>query len=382
MSTVAHSHNIAKIAAIGTGTMGPGVTLCFALAGYEVALFGRRKEGVFDCLSRIENSLRQRHELGLIDEEGINAVKKRIYPTTDLAHAVGEADFIIESIAEDIGLKRELFGQLDNLSRPDAILATNTSSLSVAEMALAVPETRRPLIVAAHFFYPGDMMPGVEVVRSEFTSARVALATKKLMQSCGKEAIILNKETPGFVVNLIQASLGYAGIRLLDEGYEPAQIDQTIGQGNIFAALRNDDFKVPANRILSRADEALELAVDSLVSLQVADRAAIAGILDVTLGLRYPVTGPLKTMDMAGLDIFRAILTNCRDFLGMDAVPKRLVNLVEAGSLGAKGVSPGQNTQGFYHWTSEGLVAAQNARLAALAAYGRSRSTWASQPAG
>lgn len=374
MNIAPSQHGIKKVTTIGTGTMGPGVTLCFALAGYEVTLYGRRQEGVDQCIAAIHASLQTHEKLGLIDTAGIRRVLRNIRNTTDFRAAVSAADFVIESVDEDLEVKQQLFRELSAICKPNAILATNTSSLSITAIAEPIIPSMRPNIVAAHFFYPGHMMPGVEIIRSDYTSDHAANATLALMHNCGKQAILLHRETPGFVVNLVQAALGYAAFDLLEKGYKPTQIDTMIGGAKLFDAIGTDNAKpeeqTDDHLILNTAKAALNNAISRLVDAGVANKAEIGGVLRATLGLRYPVTGPLLTMDMAGLDIFHAILTNCREFLGIETgVPERLVNLTNKGFIGAKTAKEGQIGYGTYSWTTEVGKRLQEDRLAALAAY-------------
>lgn len=391
------SHNgIKKITTIGTGTMGPGVALAFAQAGLEVTVYGRNPAGVADCKAAIENNLQTYVALGLIDQTEKARIANSIDYISDivqedgtrierLQEAVQDADFVIESIREDMDDKQDLLKKLDEFCKADAIIATNTSSLDIDEMKLVLSAARRLNFIAAHFFFPADMMPGMEVIRSKTTSDATASRTMALMSACLKEPILLQKATNGFVVNLVQAALGYAAFSLLEKGYTPTQIDTMIGSANLFDAIGTENAKPEAKTdnhpILQTAKSALNNAISRLVDAGVANRAEIDGVLRATLGLRYPVTGTLMTMDMAGLDVFHAILTNCREFLGIETgVPKKLVMLKDRGFIGAKTATEGRKDSdhnpindemgfGIYAWTVGMFSDLKNLRLDALADY-------------
>ena len=358
------------------------MALAFALAGIEVTFYGRREDSVNACLKNIELSLATRQRLGLIDEEQVNAVLSRIKSTTDLTEAVQDADLVIESIAENKTDKANLFAQIYQICRPGTIFATNTSSLQILEiadlasemliesgkMAPAEAADFKARIVAAHFFYPADFMPGVEVVCSQYTSGNTAQRTLELMQRCGKEAVLLAKETNGFVVNLIQASIGYAAFNLL-ERHKPELIDRTISRANIFEAVTNPEIgHKTKSPILKATYEALELAVQALLDAGVTDRKGIKQLVDATLAPRYRVTGPLKTMDMAGLDIFAKIMTNCAKLLGKTELPRLLREYISDSKFGPKTLSKMLATaSGVYSWTVRRLRVAQSGRMAELA---------------
>jgi 3-hydroxybutyryl-CoA dehydrogenase len=213
-----------KVGVVGLGTMGAGIAQLAVEAGLETV--GRE---VTDKLAetargRIEHFLTRKVEKGQIESFDISLLTL----TTDLS-AFGDCDVVIEAIVEELAPKRELFAELDRICRPDAVLASNTSALSVTEIAGATSTPER--VVGMHFFNPAPLMPLVEIVRAERTADEVFEAAYALGERLGKHPIRCN-DTPGFVVNRVLIPLLNDCIRVLDEAQvTPADLDAGMKHG-------------------------------------------------------------------------------------------------------------------------------------------------------
>jgi 3-hydroxybutyryl-CoA dehydrogenase len=276
-----------KVGVVGLGTMGAGIAQLAVEAGLETVGREVTDELGESARGRIEHFLTRKVEKGQIDsfEIGLLAL------TTDLA-AFADCDVVIEAIVEELAPKRELFAELDRICRPDALLATNTSALSVTEIAGATSTPER--VVGMHFFNPAPLMPLVEIVRAERTSSEAFDAAFALAGRLGKHPIRCN-DTPGFVVNRVLIPLLNDCIRVLDEAQvTPADLD---------AGMRH--------------------------------------------GAGWPL-GPCELVDMVGIDIHvhasEALWKKLRE--PRMAPPPRLVAMANAGLLGRK------TGRGFYEYES------------------------------
>ncbi len=192
-------HNVTKVGVVGTGTMASGIAQVFAENGYDVVYVGRSQEKLDGVLAYITKNLDRAIERGKIDEDGKSNVLGRLSGSTE-REALADADVIIEAIAEDMDIKKELFTDLDRIAKPGAILATTTSSLSVGELAAV---TSRPGdVVGIHFFNPAPVMRLVEVVSAESTKPDVAETAKALSLSIGKHPVSCG-DRAGFIVNCL-----------------------------------------------------------------------------------------------------------------------------------------------------------------------------------
>ncbi len=192
--------HIKKIAVIGAGTMGHGIAEVAAYSGYEVYVYDIKQEFLDNALNRIRWSLDKLHSKRMVKED-VDTIMARIKTSLDFEEVVRDADFVIEAVPEKIELKKEIFKRLDELTPQHAILATNTSSLPITEIASA---TNRPdKVVGMHFFNPPPLMPLVEVIRGEKTSSITMRMTIELAKKFGKQAVTVAKDVPGFIVNRI-----------------------------------------------------------------------------------------------------------------------------------------------------------------------------------
>jgi 3-hydroxybutyryl-CoA dehydrogenase len=291
---------VKRVAVIGAGTMGRGIAQVAALGGFETHLFDVDGAAVARAVDAIGAALKKGVELGKVAPEAAVAALEKLRPSHRIEEAAGASDLVIEAVPEDIRLKIETFTALDQHAPPAAILATNTSALSITEIAGA---TRRPeRVIGMHFFNPVHLMKLVEVVRALQTgdeTQQVALAAVRRM---GKEPVLVN-ESPGFVTTRINAMIGNEAFYMLQEGVASA----------------------------ADIDKALKL------------------------GLNHPM-GPFELVDLVGLDTRLAILMFLHRTLGEKFRPCPLLEkYVKAGRLGKK------VGRGVYDYAAGGLPAKDGA---------------------
>ena len=284
-----------KVVVIGAGIMGPGIAQVCAQAGHNTSILRRRPELLQQTLEAIKSNLQMLIANGLITNEEASETLRRIRAETDLVEAVKEADFVIEAIPEDMAAKKALFKELDELCSSHTILASNTSSFSITEIASV---TSRPdKVVGTHWWNPPHLMPLVEIVKGNQTSDETVRITKDFVAGLGKIPVVC-KDSPGFLGVRLQAALVLEAIRMLEEGLATA--------------------------------EDIDMAVK------------------LTLGLRLPILGPLEIVDLGGMDTFLYAYSYLYNTLGERfKVPQLLKRKVESNELGIK------TGKGFYGYTSE-----------------------------
>ena len=280
---------VEKLGIVGSGIMGSGVAEVAARGGMTVVLRSRKQETADAMVASLGRSLAKQVERGKLDDAEAAAVSDRVSATADL-EALSDCDLVLESIVEDLETKKHLFSELDRLVKDGAVLATNTSTLPVVEMAIAT--TRPERVCGIHFFNPAPAMSLVEVVRTLVSTDETIAEAKAFAEACGKSPVVV-EDRAGFIVN-----------------------------GLLFPYL-NNAVRMLENRTASRDD------ID----------AAMKG------GCNFPM-GPLALLDLVGLDTSLAILdalyTEFRD-PNYAAVPL-LRRMVAAGYLGRK------SGQGFYDY--------------------------------
>ena len=274
---------IERVFVAGAGLMGHGITQVHAATGLEVVLFEPDLTKAQAGLERIAGNLDRAVAKGRLTAPDRDATLARISTTDDQA-AVRDADLVIEAVFEDRGVKSALWHELDGLATPDAIFASNTSSISIGDLAEAVSPTRRERFVGMHFFSPVPMMPLIELIRAAATSDATEAAIRALAERLGKQ-VIVSADRPGFIVNRILMPLLGEAMRAYEEGLGTA-----------------DDIDTGAR-----------------------------------IGLNHPM-GPLELADFIGLDVCLGVMRVLDEGIGGEQFrpPKVLVDLVEGGHLGQK----------------------------------------------
>ncbi|MDR0853135.1 MAG: 3-hydroxybutyryl-CoA dehydrogenase [Clostridiales Family XIII bacterium] len=270
-----------KIGVIGSGTMGAGIIQVMAMGGFDVAFTDTYEPAIEKGYALIEKNLARMVKKEKATPEERDAILARISHSPDMS-VVADADLVIEAIFEDVEVKKGLFKTLDELCKPETILATNTSAISITEIGTA---TKRPdQIIGIHFFNPAPMLELVEVIRGLVTSEETEAAVLELVKKIGKTSIRV-EESPGFVVNRILTPLINEGISILADGIATAE---DIDKG-------------------------------------------------MRLGANHPM-GPLELADLIGLDVMLSISeTLYREFSDPKYAPHPLLRkMVRAGKLGRK----------------------------------------------
>jgi len=284
---------IQRVAVLGAGTMGAGIAHVCAAAGCPTVLFDVDDDALERGFDRIRAALDKGVELGKLTAEERHATLNRLQGAHEVPWAVREADLVVEAAPESLELKGRIFAEVDASAPAHAILASNTSSLSIAKLAAAVADPSR--VVGMHFFNPVHLMKLVEVVWGPDTADAVRDAAVAFARRLGKEPIVV-KDAPGFASSRLGIVLGMEAIRMVEEGVaSPADIDKAM-----------------------------------------------------ELGYRHPM-GPLKLTDLVGLDVRLGIAEYLHGTLGSEAFrpPELLRRMVAEGRLGKK------SGEGFYDW-SEG----------------------------
>jgi 3-hydroxybutyryl-CoA dehydrogenase len=219
---------IRKVGVVGLGTMGAGIAQVSITAGHETVGREVSKELAEQGRLKIEHYLGRAVEKGRMTGDERDAALGRLTLTTELSE-LADCDLVVEAVLEELPLKREIFGELDRLTRPDAILATNTSARSVAEIAEATEHPER--VVGMHFFNPAPVLPLVEIVRATKSSDEAVRAAYEWAERAGKQPVNCN-DTPGFIVNRILIPLLNDCVRVLDEAsVTPEDLDKAMVNG-------------------------------------------------------------------------------------------------------------------------------------------------------
>jgi 3-hydroxybutyryl-CoA dehydrogenase len=203
-----------KVFVVGSGLMGSGIAQVCAQSGLEVVLYDIDPAALTKALKNIEWSVGKFVEKGALKEDK-SIVMDRIETVSDFSLAAA-CDLIIEAVFENLDLKREIFEKIDGLSRPGALMASNTSSIPITEIAVAAQNRQR--VLGLHFFSPVPMMQAVEVIRGQSTSEKTLLDGKRFVVRIGKEPIMVNRDVAGFVINRINFPSTMEAMRLVEEG--------------------------------------------------------------------------------------------------------------------------------------------------------------------
>ena len=219
-----------RLAVVGAGSMGAQIAQQAALCGIDVALQDKDEAQLRKARESNQGHLARRVEKGRLAQADAESALNRVRATTDLAEAVGEAEFVIEAVFENLDLKRSIFSELDSLARPDVVLASNSSTMGISEIASETSHPARCLNM--HFFYPVLVMDLVEIVRGPLSSDETVERAKRLAHAMGRTAVVLNKEIDGFIVNRILHAATQEAYRLLDAGIASFEdIDTAVEKG-------------------------------------------------------------------------------------------------------------------------------------------------------
>jgi len=283
-------HDIDNITVVGAGTMGRGIAQTAAGAGYRVTIVDAVPGAAEAAIASIGAMLGKLVEKGKMSGDDRAAALSRLKTAPSLADGVIDADVAIEAVPESLELKTKIFRELDERAKTSAVLASNTSSLPIGEIAKAT--TRPERVVGLHFFNPVPLMPLLEIVRAEKTSEVTMVAALALAARLGKDPIVV-RDSPGFATSRLGVLLGLEAIRMLESGVASAEdIDKAM-----------------------------------------------------TLGYKHPM-GPLRLTDLVGLDVRLAIAEHLHRELASEAFrpPELLRRMVAEGRLGKK------SGRGFYCW--------------------------------
>jgi 3-hydroxybutyryl-CoA dehydrogenase len=219
---------VKRVGIVGSGTMGAGIAEVAAKAGHEVILRSRQQATADRMVAGLEKSLAKQVEKGRLSEEDRTAALSRVTATSDLKE-LADCDLVIESIVEDLATKKELFNELDQICGDSAILATNTSTLPVVELAM---ETGRPdKVCGVHFFNPAPAMALVEIVRPLTASDETIAAARAFAEACGKSPVEV-KDQAGFIVNALLFPYLNNAVRMLEQGVASKEdIDEAMKGG-------------------------------------------------------------------------------------------------------------------------------------------------------
>jgi 3-hydroxybutyryl-CoA dehydrogenase len=286
-----HKSQITRIAVIGAGTMGHGIAQVAAMAGYETRLTDANTDALTGAWDRIQSNLAGAVSRGKLTQAQADAAVANLTPAADLEMALRDADLVIEAIVEDLAVKQALFHRLDAIVPDAAILATNTSSLSIGRIA---DSTKRPArVVGMHFFNPVHIMKLVEIVTHAGADHSCVANARAAAEQMGKTTILV-RDTPGFASSRLGVALGLEAMRMLEDG------------------------------VASAAD------IDTAMEL----------------GYGHPM-GPLRLTDLVGLDVRLSIAEYLHRELRDEkfAPPRILRDKVERGELGKK------TGKGFYEWS-------------------------------
>ena len=290
--------NIEQAVVIGSGQMGPGIAYTLASVGCRVTIYARTSESVERGMDRCQAVADRLREAGFISNREAARILENISGTTKLEPAVALADLVIESIAEDLEIKQELFSRIEKICRDETILTSNTSGLPATELARLLKQPNR--FAVTHFWNPPHLMPLVEVVKGEKTSQQTVDALVAILEEAGKKPVVVLKDTPG-----------------------------QLGNRLFHALLR----------------EAIWMVQEGIASVEDVDTAIKNG-----LGRRFPVYGALEHQDVAGLDTVFAVQSYMCKALCSDTEPAQfLQKKADAGDFGVK------SGRGFYDWTKRDI---------------------------
>ncbi|MCS6851602.1 MAG: 3-hydroxyacyl-CoA dehydrogenase family protein [Gemmataceae bacterium] len=293
------------VAVLGLGTMGHGIAQVFAVAGYRVHCWDEAAAARWSLHDRVSGNLQAFVSAGLLPAEAVAPALERLVVCAEESAAVAEARYVTEAVREDLATKQELFARLERLTRADAVLASNSSSFPISQIAAQMQRPDNALV--AHWFNPPHLVPLVEVVPGPRTRESAVGATVSLLRSVGKLPIRLRQELPGFLVNRVQVAIQREVWDLLERGVASAE--------EIDTALR------------------------------------------ASIGFRLAAVGPLEVHDFGGLDIQAATYRNLVPHIRRDTdLPTVVGALVAQGHFGVK------SGRGFYDYPEDRAEARRQRR--------------------
>ncbi len=287
---------IRTIGIVGAGLMGHGIAQVFALKGYKVKLFDNDPKVLQSAPEKIRNNLQTLLELRVAEPQAVEDCLNHLQLCRTLTEMCSGVELVIEAVNENLNLKKAIFSDLERLTRPQTILCSNTSGISIGLISENLRFKER--VVGTHFWNPPHIVPCVEVVKSPFTVDEVFYTVIDLMRRAGKEPVRVLKDVPGFLGNRLQHALWREAISLVEKGIaDPEDIDKVVKYG---------------------------------------------------FGLRLAFLGPLETADLAGLDLVYDIHRYLFPDLEDRTTPSNLLKtLVDQKTTGVKA------KKGFYHWSDE-----------------------------
>ncbi|TQR09266.1 3-hydroxyacyl-CoA dehydrogenase family protein [Psychrobacillus soli] len=285
-----------NVSIIGCGTMGHSIALSAAWAGLAVKVYGINEKDLENADKGLNSKLKVMTDNDVFNEETAKEIREKITLSTSLEETIANSTFIIEVIPEVLDMKKEMYKKIESMISEEVVIASNTSGFRPSLLAEEMQYPNR--FVVTHFWNPGHLIPLVEVVKGEQTDDQTVERAMQVMKDMNKQPILLNKEIPGFIGNRLQYALFREAQSLLDAG--------------------------------------------------VATKEDIDAAVTYSIGRRLPVTGPLMTADMGGLDVFSAISNYLFEDLSTDQKSGTvLTKLVEDNKFGDK------NGEGFYAWDAD-----------------------------
>ena len=296
-------------AVIGTGMMGPGIGLTLALGGLRTTILSRTRESALRGLEKARAQAQLLAVNELIDAAQADAAVSLLSASADFDQTVAAAGLVVESGPEEMEFKQELFARMDAIAGPEALLASNTSGLSITAIASRCLRPER--VLTTHFWNPPHLMPLVEIVKGEKTSAEAAEKVRALLVACGKTPVVVQKDRPGQLGNRLQMALVREAANIVGEGIATAEDVDTVAKNGF--------------------------------------------------GLRMPAYGILEHQDIVGLKMGMAIVEYVvRDLYNEPCAPEYFHQLVDRGETGAAA------GKGFYDWSvksADGVRATRDAFL-------------------
>src|SRR6185312_11607275 len=278
----------ARIAVVGAGLMGHGIAQVFALAGHDVT--------IYDSIAASLDTVKARILINLKDLGDDQKAVERVTPVSDLVQAVGNADYVVEAILEDLPLKQKMFAEIESYVRPDTILASNTSVIPITDIMGGLKQRERAL--GTHWWNPPTLVPLVEVIGTQWTSPQAIEFTMALHAAAGKKPAHVKKDVPGFIGNRLQHALWREAVALVEQG--------------------------------------------------ICDAETVDAVIKSAFGSRLAVLGPLENADMVGTDLTLAIhKTVLPDIDSRPSPSPYLEKLVKDGKLGFK------SGEGFRKWSPD-----------------------------